>query len=357
MDQLSDHFEFTPPLMENEVGSISDAGEQTSLNIYPEKVETDYLLKVTDVAVLVGMPVQWVIETTEKLGIEPEWKYFNNICLQHYSPDILDTLIEQCDPQSRAATIVKQKIESRRRLLKSEMSSSELQRQTEEGARKRSDLRNQANQIVAEDREAETRIAEVDGLLATYSMAKIIGRSTGWTRKKLDELNFKPIRTDEYRPGITRRLYDSEALETVWKASKSIRKSVGRLAMSQIERATGQSRRRIKSIASRYGLKPQTERHVDSGLTIATYPEVAIEVVEIDIDERPKPAGDWLAKKAIANQLGKNFGWVDRHIKKYENLAEERLDKTHKPRPHYPPRLVDMLKQEISNLDSLKVGE
>jgi hypothetical protein len=357
MDQLSDDEKFTPLLTDKEVGGINEPGEQTRPNIYPEKVETDYLLKVTDVAVLVGMSVQWVIETTEKLGIEPEWEYFNNIRLQHYRPDILDTLIEQRDAQPRLVMIVKQKIESRRIMLESEMSSSELQRQAEDDVKRRSELQHQANQTVTEDHEVEMRIAEVDGLLAAYSIAKIIGRSKEWTRKKLDELNFKPIKTEEYRPGITRKLHDSEALEGVWIASKSIRKSIGRLTMSQIERATGQSRRRIKSITSRYGIEPQTERHADNGLTIMTYPEETIGIVEVDVDERPKPAGDWLTRKEIANALGKKFGWVDRHIKKYKDLTEDRLDKTYKSRCHYPPHVVDMLRQEIESLDPFEEGE
>ncbi len=269
-------------------------------NIYPEKAEPDLLLKITDVAVEVGMPVKWVFETTQTLGIEAEWDYFNNALIPHYQPAIVEALREEL--------------------------------------------------------EGQLGIEEADEEVTNYAIAKIIGRSEGWTRQKINDLGFEPIRTEDYREEVvkTKKVYDKSVLIEIKKHSQAIKKAFGRLTISQIERATGVDHKRIKTVLAQRGIHPLKLRDLENGLTVMTYPPEAAEIVEESAKQRPKFGGDWLTKKAIATALGKTYGWVGRHIGEYQDLSEGRQDDSGVTRPHYPPHVLELMRQKVEELRKLK---
>jgi hypothetical protein len=269
-------------------------------SIYPEKVESAYPLKITDVAVEVGMPVGWVFETTQTLGIEAEWDYFNGISIPHYP--------------------------------------------------------SYAVEVLREEMQSQQEMDKTSELVTNHAISKITGRSTGWIQKKLDDLGYEPVRTEDYRSETvrTRRLYDRNALVEIRDLSMSMTRAFGRMTISQIEHATGVSHKRIKKILAEHGIHPLHRRDKDNGLTVMTYPPEAVDVIEKDVQERPRFGGDWLTKNAIAGALGKTFGWVSRHIGDYQHLAEERQDDSGRTKPHYPPQVLDILRQKIDELKTLK---
>lgn len=92
------------------------------------------------------------------------------------------------------------------------------------------------------------------------------------------------------------------------------------------------------------------ERQDDHGVPRVHYPPSIIASLREEKRERDAypAAEDHLVISGIAKALGKSLVWVKKNLPQTEIAPEIRLDGKGRPAPHYPPQVVEHLRDMIS---------
>ena len=175
-----------------------------------------------------------------------------------------------------------------------------------------------------------------------------VGRSDGWTVKKLHELGVQPSRRT-LESGRVVELYPKGVLKEFRKINMAVPMDGDWLTLGQLSQYTGAKREWIE-----YRLdEPERRRSSSSGRVCDYYPPKSLQIIQQELASRPQPGGDWLTATAIASRINRSENWIKKRLEAYVDLAEMRLDDAAVQRLHYPPQIIQILSEESSRLHSL----
>jgi len=180
--------------------------------------------------------------------------------------------------------------------------------------------------------------------LNVWQMTEAIGRSRGWTEKALIALDIKPSQMQRKGNRVV-RLYPKLALKELRLINMAVPLDDGWYSIGQLVEQTQIDRDRLLRILRDAGIPSQERRSSLTGKVLQHFPP---SVLTLLIEEKEKiiPAGgDWLTSFTIKEVLGRSGNWVNGKLQAYDTKSQLRLDDNNVPRLHYPPIVLEELRQ------------
>lgn len=190
-------------------------------------------------------------------------------------------------------------------------------------------------------------LRELPDELTVSDMAESLGRSFGWTQKRLEEIEAKPVR----KSGPAK--YGKRFLKELRHVSMAVPLDEGWYNLRQIVELTGQDREWIERRILEAGYEPMERRSALTGKIHDYFPRKVLDVVTSAMVERAAAAGEWMTINGMAKRLGRNDKWVNVRINAYIEAGEMRQDDMGVTRAHYPPSVFHDLSAESEHLKQL----
>lgn len=180
-------------------------------------------------------------------------------------------------------------------------------------------------------------------------IAEGVGRSNGWTTKKLAELYPK---VSPQRTGHKSRMYPRVAVEKLREITLSTTPDENWYSIPQLVELSGHDRDWVLNRLALTTIKPEQRRHPVIGREYTYYPPETIEALEEAVLQIPKPGGEWLTASGLERETGRSGNWVAKRLEDYLQFGELRLDDMGVERVHYPPSVLSALRQDDVELRS-----
>jgi hypothetical protein len=182
--------------------------------------------------------------------------------------------------------------------------------------------------------------------VTAYQAAEAVGRSYGWSAKTLSAIYPNARRQEDGRKSL---IYPRSSILKLRDLTLATPPDANWPTMPRLIEFTSHDREWILNRLTQTPIRPETRRQVVTGRELLHYPPDTFTVLQEAMEKVPPPAGDWLTVHAIAPLVGRSERWVSERIEqKYLPLGEPRLDDMGVERIHYPPSIVQLLKEEFA---------
>ena|GEM_PF-3396832 len=297
-------------------------------------------LKVTDVAIETGMPVKWVMKTSEYLGIRPTKRHFNQFLIDHYPPETIAQLKQEVVWQRKCA---KAHLTPMQKAL-AEQAYGQVSVGTINTIRAKADRCELA--IETEEQQWQENYAKAPSEVTIYTISKLVGRSSTWVQQTINELGANPLKTTLYRTNIEQRLYSKTLLAEIRQNSVMYNTPYDHFTLDQLKVIANQNGRWIENILAKNNIPPHPSDTRQQRSTIPrSYPPQALEIIIEAINSRPPYGGDWLTTSYMQHMLGKSNRWVAQRLVAYQDMSMDRQDDHGVARTHYPKEVLENLRK------------
>jgi len=184
---------------------------------------------------------------------------------------------------------------------------------------------------------------ELPDMIGHHRIAEVIGRSYGWTRKTLGEIEAKASLSDNERKTA---LYHKSYAKKLREIDLSTPMDNGWLTLRALSEATKQDREWTERKLQKAGIDGELRRAAESGRVFTHYPPESLNIILEAVSSRSAYGGDWLTSYKIASLVGKSENWINRALLEFANLSKTLQDDNGVDREHYPPEVL----QEIQNI-------
>jgi len=194
--------------------------------------------------------------------------------------------------------------------------------------------------VLSEELRWRDNFRELPSELSVSDMAEILGRSRRWTQYTLEEIGATPV------PDLPLPRYGKAILQDLRHICMAVPLDQGWYNLTELVELVGADYRWITSRLIREGVESTLRRSSRTGRVYDYYPPHALRLLLIEKQKRPKPAGDWLTERGIATAIGRSKKWVSARIESFREYAEPLQDDNGVTRIHYPPEVLNALKDE-----------
>lgn len=202
-----------------------------------------------------------------------------------------------------------------------------------------------ARELLAEEFIWESRVDELADAVPAVVIAQLLSKGAAWVHEQAYALGVAPI--VERGGSRVSYLYPKELAHKLRILVLHLPPAGSwygpREAMNIVKKDLSWISIQVKL----HGLKSGS-RLAGNNVGAEHYPEETILALVKLAEVLPPPAGTWLTVRRMANILSKDRSWVASRVGKFEHLAEDRLTDINTVKPHYPPEVLEYLREELA---------
>ncbi|MDB5183634.1 MAG: hypothetical protein JWO07_315 [Candidatus Saccharibacteria bacterium] len=198
--------------------------------------------------------------------------------------------------------------------------------------------------VLRDELEWRQKFYELPDQMSVTMIAENLGRSYGWTQKTLNEIDARIMRRP--RSQFDGTMYSKGELRKLRHITMEVPLDEGWYNMHQLYELTGADKDWITNRLREAGCESMLRRSALTGRVLDHYPREALDIILASMVERASAGGDWMTAWGIAKSLGRNEKWVYARTPAYEEASEIRQDDNGVSRIHYPPSVVQLLREE-----------
>lgn len=183
--------------------------------------------------------------------------------------------------------------------------------------------------------------------LTVTQIAEEVGRSFRWTQARLKE-DFPEQGQDRLDgSGIVRLHYPPRAVKKLRTHIDSVQSAVGWKNANEIAQIVERDRAWVEK-RLRESFSPVGRIQLDrGGREVVHYPPSVVEILKQEAVAYPSAQG-WLSINGLADGVGKDRGWVETRVgTHFKDQGEIRLNRSGRPCIHFPPSVLTKLKKMV----------
>jgi len=210
-------------------------------------------------------------------------------------------------------------------------------------------------EVIQEELEWQKTVKELPEFLSAKKIGSYLNKEYDWVIRNAYEIAaYSEINDSRYKNQAV--VYHKDTIEMLRELILHAPPANDWYLQSELEDILGKSTSWIKKRVKDYEIQSSPRTALISGEVVPHYPPEALALLTDLLEEIPPPALDWMTEQGMARELGVDPGWIRARIVPYRNLAEQRLNIGNIPHLHFPPSVFDELTCLLNEVPTAEAG-